>query len=281
MMFWKSTYNELIKIVAKPRSFIGIGAITLIAGVVLFAMRIDGLSFISYVTRPFEQSLSFEGNILNGNLIAYIILQMLIIHVPLLIALVTGDQVSGEAAMGTIRLLVTKPISRTNILFSKYVAGCAYTFVMLLWLMFMALVIGKILFGTGDLMVLNSNGLIVFHEHDITWRFASGFSLAFLSMVMIATLSLTLSCFSDNSIGPIVSTMAIIILFTIISNLQVPVLQKIQPYLFTNHMLAWAHFFEDPIPVGKIIQSGGILLIHIFGLLSIAIYQFNKKDILS
>jgi ABC-2 type transport system permease protein len=70
-------------------------------------------------------------------------------------------------------------------------------------------------------------------------------------------------------------------LFTIISNLQVPVLQKIQPYLFTNHMLAWAHFFEDPIPAGKIIQSGAILLVHIFGLLSVAVYQFNKKDILS
>jgi ABC-2 type transport system permease protein len=100
-------------------------------------------------------------------------------------------------------------------------------------------------------------------------------------MVMIATLSVTLSCFSDNSIGPIVSTMAIIILLTIISNLQVPVLQKMQPYLFTNHMAAWGHFFEDPVPYGKILKSGGILLAHIIGLLFIANYKFNKKDILS
>jgi ABC-2 type transport system permease protein len=281
MMFWKNTYNELIKIAAKPRSYIGIGAITLIAGIILFAMKLDGLGFISYVTRPFEQSLSFEGNILNGNLLAFIILQMLIIHVPLLIALVTGDLVSGEAAMGTIRLLATKPISRTNILFSKYIAGCAYTFVMMVWLMFMALIIGKIMFGSGDLMVLNNSGLVIFNEQDVFWRFASGFSLALLSMIMIATLSLTLSCFSDNSIGPIVSTMAIIILLTIISNLQVPSLQKIHPYLFTNHMLAWNHFFEDPIPTSKIFQSAIILLAHIIGLLSIAIYRFNKKDILT
>jgi ABC-2 type transport system permease protein len=280
-MFWKNTYNELIKIAAKPRSYIGIAAITLIVAIILFAMEVDGLNFISMITRPFEQSLSFEGNILNGNLIAFIILQMLIIHVPLLIALVTGDLISGEAAMGTIRLLATKPISRTSILFSKFLAGCAYTFVMLLWLMFMALIIGKMLFGTGDLLVLNSDGLGVFHEHDIFWRFASGFSLAYLSLIMVATLSLTLSCFSDNSIGPIVSTMAIIILFTIISTLEVPVLQKIQPYLFTNHMVAWRNFFEDPIPTTKILKSVGILLAHIVGLLSIAIYKFNKKDVLS
>jgi ABC-2 type transport system permease protein len=280
-MFWKSTYNELIKIAAKPRSYIGIGAVTLIAGIILFAMYTDGMNFISFVTKPFEQTLSFEGNILNGNLIAFIILQMLIIHVPLLIALVTGDLVSGEGAMGTVRLLLTKPISRTSILFSKFLAGCAYTFVLLLWLMILSLVVGKLLFGTGDLMVLDSNGLIVLQQHDLAWRFACGFSLSFLSLVMIATLSLTLSCFSENSIGPIVSTMAIIILFTIIGALDVPVLQKIQPYLFTNHMVAWRNFFEDPLPVWKIVKSMVVLLVHIVGLLSIAVYKFNKKDILS
>jgi ABC-2 type transport system permease protein len=281
MIFWKNTYNELIKIAAKPRSYIGIWVITLIIGIILFAMFLDGENFISLITGSFEQSLSFEGKILNGNFIAFVILQMLIIHVPLLIALVTGDLISGEAAMGTIRLLVTKPISRTGILFSKYIAGCAYTFVMLVWIVFLALIVGKILFGTGDLIALNSNGLVIFQESDVGWRFACGFSLAFLSLVMIATLSLTLSCFSDNSIGPIVSTMAIIILFTIISNLELPVLQSIRPYLFTDHMVAWRNFFEDPIPTAKILKSCGILMVHIIGLLSIAVYKFNKKDILS
>ena len=280
-MFWKNTYNEIIKIAAKPRSYIGIGAITLIVTIILIAMKIDGLSFISFITSSFEQSLSFEGNILNGNLIAYLILQMLIIHVPLLIALVTGDLISGEGSMGTIRLLLTKPVSRTNILFSKYLAGCLYTLVMLLWLMFIALVVGKLVFGSGDLMVFNSSGLCVFKESDVAWRFACGFSLAYLSLVTVATLSLTFSCFSDNSIGPIVSTMAVIILFTIISNLDVPVLHRFQPFLFTNHMVAWGNFFEDPIPFGNILKSCAILIVHIVGLLAVAVYKFNKKDILS
>jgi ABC-2 type transport system permease protein len=281
MMFWNSTYNEFLKIAAKPRSYIGIGAITLIVGIILFAMKTGGLSFISFVTAPFEQSLAFEGDILNGNLIAFIILQMLIIHVPLLIALVTGDLVSGEAAMGTIRLLLTKPISRTSILFSKYLAGCAYTLVILLWMAFLALFIGKWLFGTGDLMVLNSDGLIVIQDHDLGWRFLCGFGIAYLSMIMISTLSLTLSCFSENSIGPIVSTMAIIILFTIIGTLDVPSLNKIQPFLFTTHMVSWRNFFEDPLPTKKIIESAIILIIHITVLLSVAVYKFNRKDVLS
>ena len=75
--------------------------------------------------------------------------------------------------------------------------------------------------------------------------------------------------------------MAIIILFTIIGALDVPSLQKIQPYLFTTHMVSWRNFFEDPLPIDKIIESAGILIVHIVALLSIAVYKFNRKDILS
>ena len=95
-MLLKNIYNEFIKILAKPRSYIGIGALTLLICIILFAMKADGSSFISFVTSSFEQTLSFNGTILNGNLIAFIILQMLIVHIPLLVALVTGDLISGK-----------------------------------------------------------------------------------------------------------------------------------------------------------------------------------------
>src|SRR5689334_12969129 len=127
-MLLKSVYNEFIKIAAKPRSYLGMLAITILVAVIHFALKADGLSFISFVTSSFEQTLSFEGNLLNGNLVAFIILQMLIIHIPLLVALVTGDLVSGEAATGTIRILISKPISRSSLLLSKFIAGGVYTF---------------------------------------------------------------------------------------------------------------------------------------------------------
>lgn len=228
-MFWKSTQNELIKIAAKRRSYIGLAVITLLVGVILFAMKADGLAYISFITSSFEQTLSFQGNILNGNLIAYIVLQMLIIHVPLLVALVTGDLVSGEAATGTLRILISKPLSRSSLILSKFLAGNVYTLVMLLWLAVMALGIGRLLFGTGDLMMLNNEGLVVLQNQDVLWRFLSGFGIAYLSLVTVTTLSVTLSCFTDNSIGPIVTTMAIIILFTVIGTLDVPVFDAVRP----------------------------------------------------
>jgi ABC-2 type transport system permease protein len=280
-MLLKNTYNELIKIAAKPRTYISFIAITVLVGIILFAMKVDGPSYISFITASFEQTLAFEGTIMNGHLMAFIILQMLIVQIPLLVALVTGDLISGEAAMGSIRMLLTKPISRTQILLSKYFAGLIYTFFILLWLGFMSVVVGKWLFGLGDLIVLNSDGLVIINGDDINWRFLGGFAVAFFALTTVATLSLLLSCFSENSIGPIVSTMSIIILFTIIGTLDVPVFDNIRPFLFTTHMAAWRSFFDDPLPEADIKQSLLVLFTHIVVFLSIALYKFNKKDILS
>ncbi|RXK49718.1 ABC transporter permease [Aquirufa rosea] len=278
-MLFKSVINEFIKIVAKPRSYLGIGAITVLVGVILFALKSDGLSILSFVTSSFEQTLSFEGNLLNGNLIAFIILQMLLVQIPLLVALVTGDLISGEFAMGTIRMVMTKPISRTTLLLSKFIAGAVYTACIIIWLGIMALVFGRIFFGTGDLIVLNTDGLVILQEPDILWRYLSGFLVAFLALLTVASLSICLSCFSENSIGPIVATMSIIILFTIIGTLEVSVFDHIRPYLFTTHMASWRNFFEEPIPKSSIIQSIVILVVHNLVFLGISIYTFNKKDI--
>jgi ABC-2 type transport system permease protein len=278
-MIFKSTRNEFIKIAAKPRSYLGLGAITVLVGVILFALKADGMSFISFVTASFEQTLSFQGNILNGNLVAFIVLQMLVIHIPLLVALVTGDLVSGEAAMGTIRMLATKPISRTSLLLSKFLAGAIYTFFIVLWLGFLSVIVGKWLFGPGDLMVLNSDGLVILQNDDIPWRYLGGFAVAFLALLTVSSLSICLSCFSDNSIGPIVATMAVIILFTIIGTLDVSIFDPIRPFLFTTHMAAWRSYFEDPFPKDSIVQSIVILAVHNVVLIAVSLFQFNRKDI--
>jgi ABC-2 type transport system permease protein len=280
-MLFKSTYNEFIKIAAKPRSYLGLVAITVLVGVILFALKADGMSFISFVTASFEQTLSFEGNILNGNLVAFIVLQMLVIHIPLLVALVTGDLVSGEGAMGTIRMLAAKPISRSTLLMSKFLAGAVYTLLIVIWLGIMAVVVGKWMFGPGDLMVLNSDGLVILQDADINWRYVGGFAVAFLALLTVSSLSICLSCFSDNSIGPIVITMAIIILFTIIGTLDVTIFDNIRPYFFTTHMASWRSYFEDPLPVADIYKSVIILLVHNVVLITVALVKFNKKDITS
>jgi ABC-2 type transport system permease protein len=143
----------------------------------------------------------------------------------------------------------------------------------------MAVGIGRFLFGTGDMMVLNSDGLVILMEKDILWRYVGAFFVAFLALFTISSLSICLSCFSNNSIGPIVSTMAIILFFTIIGTLDVPVFDPIRPFLFTTHMASWRSFFEDPLPWLQIKESIAILLVHNLFFIGISMLTFHRKDI--
>ncbi len=272
---------EVMKIATKPRSYIGFLAIAIIISIIEFALYVDGKAYLEFITQSIEQTFYFEGNILNGYLVALIILSTLIIQIPLLIALVTGDLVSGEAASGTIRILLTKPISRMKILWAKFAAGGIYTGLILIWLGSLALGVGVILFGTGDLVALRSDGLVVLPADDVLWRFGAALSISYVSLMVVTSLSLMLSCFSDNSIGPIITTMAIIILFTIIGTMDVPVLDRIKPFLFTTHMIIWKNMFDNPLSVEVIRSSAIILLAHIGIFMGIATYRFTTKDILS
>lgn len=280
-MLLRLTILELKKIAARPRSYIGFIAIALIAGLIQFAMYADGENYIKFITQSVEQSFLFEGKIMNGNLICFIILQMLIIQVPLLVALVTGDMLSGEAAMGTLRFLLVRPVSRTTIILSKFLAGSFYTLLLLIWLGLLALGVGLLVFGPGDLIVLKTDQLIILQDGDVLWRFMAALGMAFLALTLIGTLSLMLSAFSDNSIGPIISTMALIILFTIIGTLEVPLFDLIKPYLFTTHMSAWRSFFEDPLPWSQIRYSILFMLGHIVTFMGVLLYYYNRKDIQS
>lgn len=280
-MIWKATWIELQKIAARPRSYIGFIAIGVIVFIIHLAMWMDGESYLSFITQNAEQSVILEGKILNGYLVCFIIQQTLIIQIPLLVALVTGDLLSGEAAMGTLRLLATKPISRTSILLSKWMAGGIYTLILLIWLGILALGLGVWIFGKGDLIVLKTDELIILQSPDVLWRFLTALSLAFIALMLVASLSMMLSCFSDNSIGPIISTMALIILFTIIGTIEVPLFDKIKPFLFTTHMIVWRNLFEDPLPLAQIYRSVSVLFGHILVFLGVSLYYFNRKDILS
>jgi ABC-2 type transport system permease protein len=270
---------ELFKIVTKPRSYMGFLAITVIVLLIQFAFYVDGKQYLEFIFQSLQNSFQIEGNILNGALICFIILQMLIVQMPLLVALVTGDLVSGEAASGTIRLLLSKPYSRAQILWAKYIAGSIYTFALILWLGLLALGVGLLVFGTGDLVVLKSDELIILRADDVIWRFIGAFFVAFLSLSVITTFSLMLSCFTDNSITPIVASMSVIVIFTIIGTLDVPLFDTIKPALFTTHMIIWRNLFDNPLPKEQIAISLSVLFGHIVLFLSIAFWHFTRKDI--
>ncbi len=273
--------TELHKIFRRPRTYIAFGIVAAMAGIIQLALLVDGQTFVNFALQGLEGQFSFAGKILNGYLVTYIILQTLLMNVPQLVAIIAADQISGEAAGGTLRLLLTKPVSRTRLLLTKYVASVIYTLCLLVWLAIVGLGLSVLLFGKGDMINLRSEEVVFLLQDDLLWRYAAAFGYAALAMACIAALSLLLSVFADNSIGPIVATMGIVLFLTVISTLGLPFFEVIKPWLFTTHTIAWKGFFSNPVPYDAIWKSGGVLLGYTGLFLAAAAYFFHKKDIQS
>jgi ABC-2 type transport system permease protein len=272
---------ELFKIFKKWRTYIGFIAIGILVPLLHLAMYLEGQKSLDFITRGLRDSFILVGNLLNGYWISYIILNALTIHIPFLVALVAGDLLAGEATAGTYRVLITRPVSRVQVVTSKFIAGTIYTSSLVLWLAIMSLVIGLIVFGTGELLVMSPDAIIIFEKGDILWRFILAYGFAALSMSVVCSLAILFSSLVENAIGPIVSTMAVIIIFIILSAFDVQILRDIRPYLFTNYILQWREFFYEPLNLEKVIKAILILSGHILIFFTATTIIFKKKDILS
>lgn len=284
---------ELYKIFKRPRTYIAFAAITALIVMIQFGLKVDGKTYVDFMLNDLGSTLQIEGNILNGYLVCYVMLQLLLVHVPLLIALIAADMISGEANMGTLRVLLSKPYSRTQFMLAKFIASTIYTLLLLVWLAFLALFVSMWIFGTDDMFLMKSSYVVLLKENDVFWRYIGAFGFAALAMTTVAALGFFLSVFAENSIGPIVATMSVIIFFTILSTMNIPVFNLVKPYLFTTHMIGWKEFFDIQVTdaneaiVGsiqypeRIINSSIVLFIHIILFVVAAIVVFRKKDVLS
>jgi len=272
---------ELYKIFKKWRTYIGFIAIGILVPIIQVAMLYEGEHSINFVTRNIRESFVFVGNLLNSYFISYIILNALAVHIPFLITLVAADMLAGEATAGTYRLLVPRPVSRMKIVTSKFFAGAIYTNFLILWLAVISLGLGVLIFGVGELIVLKSGTIIIFEKSDVLWRFLLAYGYASLGMTVVCSLAFLFSSLVENAIGPIISTMAVIIIFLIVSAINIDLFQSIKPYLFTSYILRWREFFNDPVDTFKIINSALILLGHIILFFGLTAFFFRKKDILS
>jgi ABC-2 type transport system permease protein len=271
---------ELFKIFKRPRTYIGFGAIALIVFMVQLGFYAEGERLLDFVTQNLKEQFIFEGKLINVYTVTYVILTSLWVHVPILVALVTGDLIAGEANGGTFRLILTRPISRTKFLFAKFFAGWTYVVMLIAFMFATALGIGYFIFGSGDLIVMQST-INIFNADDTLWRFGLSFLYSIMMMTVITSLSFMLSSFSDNSIGPIIGTIAIIIGVTIISTLGFSLLEPILPYVFTTYLPSWKIFFASEIDYGKLTESIIVSVSYIVVFLSITFIYFRKKDILS
>jgi ABC-2 type transport system permease protein len=278
-LFWFETYKTF----SRWRTYISFCALASVVVVSEVVMKLSASEILFRMMKIFQKEFLISGNVLNGWFITAFIMNSLHIHIPFLITLVAGDMVSGEATSGTVRLLLIRPPSRSKIITAKYLTALFYTAGLVLFFAGMCTFLGLGLFGTGDLIVhrYGEFGIVLIPEAQIPLRMLLAFAAAVWSMTVVASLAFLFSALAENSVGPIIGTMAVVIVFLAFGNLPLDFFRSLSPYLFTTYMNFWQRALDVPISWGSIARSAIILGLHNIGLFLIALIIYRRKDIKS
>ena len=274
---------EMTKTFRRWRTYIGFAAV---AGAVILIEVLIKLNQTA-MSHNFQRGLSGDflvsGNILNAWAITALIMNSLYIHVPFLVALVAGDLVSSESTSGTIRFLLIRPPSRSRIIIQKYLAMLSYTALLIVFLAVLCIGLGLALFGSGDMIRFQTGipHIVVLSENVAVTHTLLAFVAAIVSMSVVGSLAFLFSTMVDNSIGPIIGSMAIVIIFFILGSLPFDFLESIKPYLFTTYMNVWQLCLNQPLDWGEIGKNVLALLGHDVLFFGISYLIFLRKDVKS
>ncbi len=271
-------YNELLVITGRWRSYIGFIGISILMPLFLWGFTYGGESIHDQYISQLGDSFMVVGSIFNSFLATYIVMNALWIHIPFLVTLAAGDAVAADGASGIFRITLIRSVSRLKILVSKLFASYIYTASLLLLCAFWSLGIGSLVLGTGDLIVIDK-GILILDQSEAWVRMTLAFSLAILVMCTVATLCFMFSAMVNNSVGPIIGTMFLIIVGYLVIAIPLDFFNKIEPFVFVTYFDVWIDAFKDPIPWGDIIRKLGILIFHSTLFFGIAAVVFLHKDI--
>jgi len=182
-----------------------------------------------------------------------------------------------------VRLLLIRPPSRSRIIIAKYITTLFYTAGLVLFLGLLCILLGLTLFGSGDLIIHHYGrfGITYLSEGEIPLRMFFAFMAAIWSMMVVASIAFLLSTLVENSVGPIIGTMAVVVVFLVMGNFPLDFFRSLKPYLFTSYMTFWQRFLDDPIPWQEIGSSAAVLGLHAIVLFLIALGVYTRKDIKS
>ena len=213
----------------------------------------------------------------NGVFLAFLALTiMLTLVLPLVVAVVSGDSLAGEASAGTLRYLLVVPAGRARLLSVKYAAIVVFSLVSCLLVAASALIMGVALFPVGPVTLL-SGTTVPLAEGLLRLLFVVLYVSA--AMAMLGAIGLAISSLTEHPIAAIAAIMILAVSSEVADN--IPQFAAIGPYLPTHWWLSFDSLLRTPIDTA--VLTHGLLSIGVYVVIfcSIAWAKFSNADITS
>lgn len=268
--FWR-LYKEEVKLILRRRRnqalLLVLAVVPLFIGV---AVKLstprggDGPQFLGQVTG-------------NGLFLVFTALTVsLPLFLPLVIGVVSGDSIAGEAGIGTLRYLLTLPVTRTRCLVSKTLAVATFTVTAVLTVSVIGLVTGGLLFGLRSVTLLSGDTVSL---ADGLLRTALVALYVAVALFGLAAAGILVSTLTENAIAAMAATVGVAVLSALLD--AVPQLSGIHPILLTDHWLGFGELLRNSVSTPDLIRWSGLHLAYAAIFLSLAYSRFTTKDITS
>jgi ABC-2 type transport system permease protein len=213
----------------------------------------------------------------NGVFLSFIALSTLLILVlPVVVAVVAGDSVAGEAGYGTLRYLLAVPAGRTRLLAVKFATIVLFGLCATVIVSAVALAVGAGLFPVGPVTLL-SGTTVPLADGLVRLLFVTLYVAA--AMAGLGALGLAVSTMTEHAIGAIAAIVVLVVASEVVDN--VPQLAAIGPYLPTHWWLSFDSILRVPVDTSTLLK--GLLSFGLYTVLfgSIAWARFTTADVTS
>jgi ABC-2 type transport system permease protein len=267
--FTRLLRSELRLVLRRRRNLAMLGVLACGAPLIGIAVRTAGQAeggppFLSSITQ-------------NGLFLVFTSLTVAMpLFLPLVIAVVSGESLAGEASTGTLRNLLVVPVGRTRLLAVKLLSVFVFGLVAVLVVWTSAVIVGLALFPRGDMLLLSGTSVSL----------AEGFGRALLVALYVASMlagvgaiGVFVSTLTEVPMGAMSATAVLTIVTQIVG--AVPQVRVVWPYLFTHPWFTYGDLLRAPVPghgiaVGLLTQA---IYIAVFGALAWA--RLTTKDVSS
>ncbi|MEZ7932626.1 MAG: ABC transporter permease [Candidatus Nanopelagicales bacterium] len=194
----------------------------------------------------------------------------------ILIAMFCGDTVASEASWSTLRYLLISPVPRRRLLFSKLTVALILSAISILILIVVSYLIGLIAFGSGALSTPTAGP---FTETEAFLRIFAIGTYVFLSLLFAAGIAFLMSVITDIPLAAVGTAVVVVIVSNILGAIEA--LGALREWLPTNFANAWIGFLNEDIEWTDINRGISYSVISFLILITIAVLNFDRKDITS
>lgn len=268
---------EIRKLVMQSKTYYALASLLIIEGIILVSAYFEGTNIINLLLDNLRKTFYFQGSLLNGNLLQYLVLNTLWFHLPLIIMIVVSGTLTSEYKDKTVQTVLLQPVKKWQWILSKYLVAIFFTMLVVGVLYITSHWLCKGLFGEGDLVVY-LDGINFFPAKDAAQRIRWAFATGTLSMVFFAVSSLTLAVWLKD----VTKTWIVCSLFLIVANLLLKVdlgNDWLNQYSFVKLNDTWQYFFQYSIPYATILLNWWVLVGYIICMAAAGIVVFHKRDI--